>query len=246
MSISAHLLERACQLIDANQLQNAELVLDAVVRVDPKNVMAWKVYLQICRDRNDLEWLMERILKNKELSDKDKEDIGAYQKCLLKGLVDFKQNRNESHSWRTQFIEHEQEILSQDNIVIFELIDQFEYPARKIEQVKRRRPRQFFKYNVPLYVRQAAALLAIFYAGIRLLVLGYAFGYLMMAVFLVGGVYWFKSINNHKIIAPTNVTRAYSLESENELYIIDKPVVNAGLENKNKKDSPQNIRYLDE
>ncbi len=245
MSISAHLLERACQLIDANQLQNAELVLDAVVRVDPKNVMAWKVYLQICKNRNDLEWLMERILKNKELSGEDKEDIRDYQKCLLKGLVDFKQNRNESNSWRTQFIEHEQEILSQDDIVIFELIDQFEYPARKVEQVKRRKPRQFFKYNIPLYIWEAAALLAIFYAGVRLLVLGYVFGYLMMGAFVVGGVLWFRSINDHKIIAPTNVTRAYSLESENELFIIDKPVTNARVDNKN-KDSSRGIRYLDE
>ena len=42
MSISSHLLERAYQLIDANQLQNAEMVLDALVRVDPKNIPAWE------------------------------------------------------------------------------------------------------------------------------------------------------------------------------------------------------------
>jgi hypothetical protein len=38
MPATIHLLERAYQLINANQIQNAELVLDAVVRVDPKNL----------------------------------------------------------------------------------------------------------------------------------------------------------------------------------------------------------------
>lgn len=42
MSISSHLLERAYQLIDANQLQNAEMVLDALVRVDPKTYLPGK------------------------------------------------------------------------------------------------------------------------------------------------------------------------------------------------------------
>ncbi|MBI5964010.1 MAG: hypothetical protein HY863_11080 [Chloroflexi bacterium] len=245
MSISTHLLERACQLIDANQLQNAELVLDAVVRVNPNNVMAWKVYLQICQSRNDLEWLMERILKNKELSNEEKEDIRDYQKCLLKGLTDFKQNINDAHSRSMLYIEPEQEPHSQDDMVMFELIDEFDYPARKTEQVKRRRPRQFFKYNIPLHVWEAAALLAIFYASVRLLVLGHSFGYLMMGAFVVGGLLWFGSINDHKVITPTNVTHAYSLESENELFIIDKPVVNAKADGR-KKDSPRSIRYLDE
>ncbi|MFH0959346.1 MAG: tetratricopeptide repeat protein, partial [Pseudomonadota bacterium] len=68
MPISSHLLERAYQLIKARQYENAELVLDAVVRVDPKNVEAWKTYLQIHRDVNDLYWLKERILKTKDLS----------------------------------------------------------------------------------------------------------------------------------------------------------------------------------
>ncbi len=90
MPISAHLLKRGYQLIDSGQLQNAEMVLDAVVRADPKNVMAWKAYLKIYQYRNDLDWLMERITKTTELSDKDKEDICAYKNFLIQGLSERK------------------------------------------------------------------------------------------------------------------------------------------------------------
>ena len=244
MPISAHLLERAYQLVDANQLQNAELVLDAVVRVDPKNVMAWKAYLQIYQDRNDLEWLMDRILKNKELSDKDKADIRAYHDYLIQVLNKCKQNTDEAKPRRIYSVKPEQEAPAQDGTIIFELIDEFDFPACKIEREKRKRPRQLFKYNIPLYVWQAVALLALFYAGIRLLVLGYLFGYLLMGVFIIGGVIWIRSINDHKTIAPINITRAYSLESENDLFIIDNPNVDARTDIIN-KDSSADIRYLD-
>jgi hypothetical protein len=244
MPISAHLLERAYQLIDANQLQNAELVLDAVVRVDPKNVTAWKAYLQIYKDHENLEWLMERILKNKELSDRDKADIRAYQDYLIQGLDNWKQN-GEANPRRMINYESEQILPVQDDAVIFELLDEFDYPARKIERARRKRSRQIFKYNIPTYIWQGAALLAIFYIGVRLLVLGYLFGYLMIGAFIVGGVLWLRNINDHKIIARINVTHAYSLESENELYIIDKPIMDPKLDKNNKHSSPR-IRYLDE
>ncbi|MDO8752758.1 MAG: hypothetical protein Q7J80_02600, partial [Anaerolineales bacterium] len=79
MSISSHLLKRACQLIEAQQYENAALVLDAVVRVDPRNVDAWKSYLQIHSDVNDLNWLKERILRSTDLCDADKKYILDYQ-----------------------------------------------------------------------------------------------------------------------------------------------------------------------
>ena len=83
MSISSHLLERAYQLIDANQLQNAEMVLDALVRVDPKNIPAWEAYLEIHQCCGDLEWGMERVLNIKELSFEEREEILAYQTYLM-------------------------------------------------------------------------------------------------------------------------------------------------------------------
>ena len=244
MPISTHLLERAYELIEANQLENAEMVLDAVVRVDPKNVMAWKAYLQLYQDRNDLKWLIERILKTRELSDKDKEDICAFHDYLIQNLSVYEQNSKEAFPRRMISFEPVDEAPAQDNPVIFELLDEFDYPEHKKERVKSRKPRQIFKYDIPMYVWQAAGLLIIFYAGIRLLVLGYIFGYLLMGAFIVGGVYWLRSINDNKTLTPTNITHAYSLESENELFIIDKPIVNIQPE-KNNKNTPR-IRYLDE
>ena len=86
MPVPIHLLERAYQLINANQIQNAELVLDAVVRVDPQNVEAWKTYLMIHQSQNDLDWLKERILKTKELSEVDKTKLINYYLYLTKQL----------------------------------------------------------------------------------------------------------------------------------------------------------------
>jgi hypothetical protein len=243
MTISDQLLERAYQLINANQPQNAELVLDAVVRVDPKNVTAWKAYLQIYQDRMDLEWLLERILKNKELSDTDKADICIYYDYLIQELGKCRQNTNEEHIRRPYNYELKERMLTQDDSVIFEVINEFDYPVSKIKQVRRRR--QLFKYNIPIYLWQAAALLAIFYISVRLLVLEYLFGYLLMGAFIVGGVLWVRSLNDHKTITPTKVTHAYSLESENKLFIIDKPIKDPKL-NKNNKDLSPRIRYLDE
>ena len=86
MPVPIHLLERAYQLINANQIQNAELVLDAVVRVDPQNVKAWETYLMIHQSQNDLDWLKERILKTKELSEPDKTKLINYHLQLTKQL----------------------------------------------------------------------------------------------------------------------------------------------------------------
>jgi hypothetical protein len=244
MPISTHLLKRGYQLIDAGQLQNAEMVLDAVVRTDPKNVMAWKAYLQVYQYRDDLEWLMERIVKNNELSDKEKEDIRAYRDYLIQGQSEWKQSSDEANPRRTLCFESVQEAPAQDDTVIFELIDEFDYPARMIEREKRRRSRTIFKYNIPMYVWQAVTLLALFYAGVRLLVFGYIFGFLPMGVFIFGGIYWIRSINDRKTPPPLDVTRAYSLDTKNDLFIIDKPIIDAKVD-KNKKDTSSRIRYLD-
>lgn len=244
MPISAHLLKRGYQLIDAGQLQNAEMVIDAVVRADPKNVTAWKAYLQIYQYRNDLEWLMERILKNNELSEKDRADILTYQDYLAQNLSECKQSSREANPPRALCFGPTQETSAQDDTVIFELIDEYDYPAHKIERENRKRARQIYKYNIPQYVWQAIALLALFYAGIRLLVLEYILGYLLMGAFIFGGISWLRNLNDHKAPPPFDITRAYSLETEKDLFIINKPVTNQKVD-KNNKDTSSRIRYLD-
>lgn len=133
MSISSHLLERAYQLIDANQLQNAEMVLDALVRVDPKNIPAWEAYLEIHQCCGDLEWGMERVLNIKELSIEERGEILAYQTYLMERTDKPEENDANVQVSPTVNIAPEQEIDSQEETVMFELLGEYEYPVREIE-----------------------------------------------------------------------------------------------------------------
>jgi hypothetical protein len=241
MPISIHLLERAYQLIDAGQLQNAELVLDAVVRADPKNIMAWKAYLQICQEYSDLEWLLDRILNNGNLCEKDKAEICSFQKYLVQNLYKRRQNADEPSPRRICRVSSP----AQQEAVIFELLEEFEYPERQAEQKKRRKTRQYFKYNIPPFIWQAAGLLTLFYSGVRLLVLGHQFsGIFLMTIFILGGVRWVRNFNAQKPAGPAGLSHAYSLESQTELSIVEKaaPEARGG----DKKETASRIRYLDE
>lgn len=240
MPISAHLLKKAYQLIDAGQLHNSALVLDAIVRRDPNNVMAWKAYLQICQEYKDLEWVMERISKVAELCESDKADIRAFQNYLIQRMSKRNQNADETIPART----YQVSLPSQEDSIIFELIDEYDVPSRKIEREKRKKSRLLFKYNVPMYVWQAAALLAVFTISVRLLVTGSLLGLLLMEVFVIGGINWLRSFKSRKSNMPLDSNHAYALDSENELFIIDKHPADAKIE-KNKA-TPAKIRYLDE
>lgn len=84
MNIPTRQLDRVYQLIHANQLKNAELLLDAVVRVDPENMEAWMTYLMIFQSQNDLDWLLDRILKTAELCEASKAKLIDYYHYLTK------------------------------------------------------------------------------------------------------------------------------------------------------------------
>jgi hypothetical protein len=134
MPLPIHLLERAYQLINANQIQNAELVLDAVVRVDPQNLEAWKTYLLIHQSQNDLDWLKERIIKTKELSEIDKTALVNYYHYLSKQHNGAEQAVSPTGSFSSFPLEKTKEITpTQETSVQFELIDVFDYPT-KIER----------------------------------------------------------------------------------------------------------------
>jgi hypothetical protein len=245
MPISSHLLERVYQLIDASQLQNAEMVLDALVRVDPANILAWEAYLEIYKESKDLERVLERILKIKELSNQDKDKILAYQAYLIERVNESKKNTGVAKFKCSNKIESDREIPALDETIIFELLNEFDYPARKVERQTRRRTRKMFVYAIPGYVWRGVGLLALFYISVKLIVLGYIFGYLILGGFIVGYVFWMRSLKNQNEAAPINITRAFSLESENELYIIDKPITDTRVDKKQKSPSSR-IRYLDE
>lgn len=148
MPVPTHLLQRAYQLINANQIQNAELVLDAVVRVDPQNVDAWKTYLQIHQSQNDLDWLKERLLKTKELSEADKTELVNYYFCLTQQLNGAKEAIVRTEPFALLPHEKKEETATaEEKTVRFELIDVFDYPTRIVKKETRTGPRRRAFYN---------------------------------------------------------------------------------------------------
>jgi hypothetical protein len=142
MPVPIHLLERAYQLINANQFQNAELVLDAVVRVDPQNVEAWKTYLMIHQSQNDLDWLKERILRTKELSEANKTELVNYYRYLTLQLNGAEEVSSRTNSFHLILQEEKVEtILPKEKIIQFELLDVFDYPTKFIRSEIHSRPR---------------------------------------------------------------------------------------------------------
>ena len=148
MPLPIHLLERAYQLINANQLQNAELVLDAVVRVDPQNVEAWKTYLLIHQSQNDLDWLKERIIKTKELSEVDKTKLVNYYLYLTKQQYGAKKVIIQTDTF-VPFLKEETEetTTTEETAIQFELIDVFDYPTKICRKEPLTKPRRRAIYN---------------------------------------------------------------------------------------------------
>jgi hypothetical protein len=224
MPITSHLLERAYQLINANQIQNAELVLDAVVRVDPQNIEAWVAYMQIHQDHSDLEWLKDRIMRTRELSVEDKTELLRYHDALVQQLTRVEAGLGETNTSYVFNFKPGYEPLPRNDADLFELIDIFDYPAIKSEPVVKKRSsrRRWYGINLSTPTSQAVVLLITFCAAIRLLVSGFFFGYILLALFLTGCYYWFS---NHKIqapIIPMDPARMYSLDTKKELAITDK------------------------
>ena len=145
MPFPIHLLERAYQLINANQLQNAELVLDAVVRVDPQNVEAWKTYLLIHQSQNDLDWLKERIIKAKELSEVNKTELINYYLYLTQQQEQAIFRTDSFHPFLQE--EAEETATTEETAIQFELIDIFDYPTKIAQKEARTKPRRRAIYN---------------------------------------------------------------------------------------------------
>ena len=244
MPVFANLMERAYQLIKSGQYHNAELVLDAMVRVDPKNVMAWKAYLQVYQNRRDLEWLMQRISTVKELSDSDKLELRSYHNRLVQGPSPVKQDNAEEYLIQVPSLQAGSETPAQDERIVFELIEEFDYPARRVERENRKKQRQFFTYSIPAYIWQGLGLFVVFYFGLQFIVLKFLFGYFLMGIFLVGVGFWLRNFNEQKPDAPLQPSHTYSLEGEKKLTVIDKPVKKARADKNGKKPARRTKRLI--
>lgn len=146
MPAPTHLLERAYQLISAKQLQSAELVLDAVVRVEPQNVDAWKAYLWILHCQGGVDWLKERILKTRELSQIDKAILIEYY-LFLGQPMNKTSNFTNTDTAIDSMQEKEEISYTAETSIRFELIDMLDYPTEFDKKGPLTKPHQREYYN---------------------------------------------------------------------------------------------------
>jgi hypothetical protein len=267
MPAPTHLLERAYQLISTKQLQSAELVLDAVVRVEPQNVDAWRAYLWILHCQGGVDWLKERILKTRELSEIDKAILIEYYLFLDQPMNNTSNFTNTNSVIDT--IQEKEEISETDETSIhFELIDTLDYPAEIDKKVPLAKPHQREYYNTFIldiaigalkalsrhpkgvkitasiqsmsartmnFIRNpktacfelvesphfnkysGAVLLILFILGVRLLESGHFWGYLLLGVFIFGGVRWLETFGKGSTTALSNQVHIYLYENKNKL-----------------------------
>jgi hypothetical protein len=141
MHASTRLLEQARQMIDASQFQNAEMVLDALIRVAPENVEAWKAYLWVRQNQTGLDWVKDRALKTQELSEAGKREILDFYLYLAEQLDNDKMTR--FHSDASALDQRPAaEYVAEYPAVRFELLNTFDYSDRSSRRDAHSKPRR--------------------------------------------------------------------------------------------------------
>jgi len=80
------LLNRAYQLADQNNIEDAKHVLNAIVFNYPNNIEAWEFYLQLCTDKKELDWMVARVSESKRITSNTKMEIMNYYQFLRKSV----------------------------------------------------------------------------------------------------------------------------------------------------------------
>ena len=80
------LLERAYLLADQNKIEDAKHVLNAIVFKYPNNLETWEFYLQLCTNKNELDWMAARISESKRIDSDNKREILNYYRFLKKSV----------------------------------------------------------------------------------------------------------------------------------------------------------------
>ena len=233
--MTTHLLERVHKLVEVNQFDNARLVLDAVVRIEPENISAWLSYFQIYRNQNDLEWLKQRVKNTVELSDDNKQILFEYHDHLLlhsyeltitemsNGPIGISSTLpvligEEDNDQGMLFYDSNTGIEETDKPTL-ELLDIFSYPTLNSLSTRD----EDTKTSDESAVRpphQAALLLIVLFISIRLLAEGMLIGQITLALFFIGAFYWllkYAPVINES----TAQMRSYSLENSYDLTLAD-------------------------
>ncbi|MDK1080769.1 MAG: hypothetical protein QGD88_04750 [Anaerolineae bacterium] len=81
-NITSHLLERAYELAEKKKFKNTKFILDSIIYIDANNVEAWHLYLQLCVDQDEREWLANKISSSIKITPKNKIRILDYFQYL--------------------------------------------------------------------------------------------------------------------------------------------------------------------
>ncbi|MCZ2123195.1 MAG: tetratricopeptide repeat protein [Anaerolineales bacterium] len=80
------LLDEVYNLINKNRYQEAQVILDQILKLDPQNVEAWDAYIRSCATRGDLEGLRSYISTVWETRVRDRDYLQAKQRFVLQRL----------------------------------------------------------------------------------------------------------------------------------------------------------------
>jgi len=78
------LLDRAYFLADQNRIEDAKHVLNAIVFKYPNNLEAWEFYLQLCKNKKELDWMVARVSESQRIFSHTKGEIMNYYEFLSK------------------------------------------------------------------------------------------------------------------------------------------------------------------
>jgi hypothetical protein len=77
------LLDQAHYLIRIRHFEEAQLILDEILRMEPQNMDAWDAYMRMCTTRGDFEGLKHHIRTIWATRVRDDDYLQAMQRFLL-------------------------------------------------------------------------------------------------------------------------------------------------------------------
>jgi hypothetical protein len=168
MSMTANLLRKAYACIDAGNFQDARAILNSLVNLDPTNIEAWEVIMQISETCEDLDLLCESA----DLDSTDRESLIDYY-YFLRHKLKYYGTGTEARK-----------------MVTFELVNQFTYTLKEPSLVNSDNVAGSINrgQNIAKFLGPAITVmyLILFVIGLALISFGNNFGYWIIMILVLG------------------------------------------------------------
>lgn len=163
MNVHSVSMDRVYEYLDDGYLGEARSALDEFVQVFPRNTDAWEIFFQLCETKEELDDLYDRAVQSAVFSLRERE-------VLL-----------ESYIYLRQRIVQESTDIPQENMIVFQLVDQFNYPTAEQQGIVEHDA--YWMEELPgVFMRVASRYKVLFYlallvAGLRQVANGNYLGY---------------------------------------------------------------------